>query len=87
MQNIDDPLNPLRELAMIISSRIQESCLLVKDIDDGDNRSTGDELVEDLMLDQVDSRFFLEFIESGLKEGFQLRRGIDRHAVGGVSIR
>jgi len=40
---------------MIISSRVPESfCLLLKDIDDGGNGFTGDELVEDLMLGQVD---------------------------------
>jgi hypothetical protein len=55
MEDIDDPLNPLHELAMIISSRDPESfCLHVKDVDDGGNRFTGHELVEDLMLDQVD---------------------------------
>ena len=55
MQDIDDPLNPFHKLVIIIPSRVPESFrLLVKDVDDGDNRFTGHELVEDLMLDQVD---------------------------------
>jgi len=55
MKDIDDPLNPLHELAMIISSRVPEGfCLLVQDVDDGDNRFAGHEFAEDLMLDQVD---------------------------------
>jgi hypothetical protein len=53
--------------------------LLLKDVDDGVGRLAIYELVDDLMLNQAGPRSLLEFVQGGLKEGFQLWRGIERH--------
>ena len=54
MQDVDSPLEPCHELA-IVSSKVTESLgFLLKDIDDGVGRLTIYEFVDDLMLEQVD---------------------------------
>ena len=60
---------------------MQRLGLLLKDIDNGFDSFTGDELVEDLMLDQVGPCSLLEFVQSRFKERSQLWGGIDRHVV------
>ena len=53
MQDINSPLEPCHELA-IVSSKVTESLgFLLKDIDDGVGRLAICEFVDDLMLGQV----------------------------------
>ena len=68
MQNINSPLEPCHELA-IVSSKVTESLgFLLKDIDDGIGRLANYEFVDDLMLEQVDPCSFFELPQRGFKE-------------------
>jgi len=69
MQDMNGPLDPLHEGGIVSLRGTQRLGLLLKDIDDGLDRSAGYKLVEDLMLEQVGPCSILEFIESGFKEG------------------
>jgi len=50
MQDLNGPLNPHHELSVISPKMTESLGLLVKDIEDGINRLTGSECVENLML-------------------------------------
>ena len=68
MQNINSPLEPCHELA-IVSSKVTESLgFLLKDIDDGIGRLANYEFDDDLMLEQVDPCSFFELPQRGFKE-------------------
>jgi hypothetical protein len=68
IQDIDGPLEPCHELA-VISSKVTESLgLLLKDIDDGVGRLGIYEFVDDLMLEQVGTCSFFELVQCGFKE-------------------
>ncbi len=72
MQDINSPLQPCHELA-IVSSKVTESLRLpLKDIDDGVGRFAIDKLVDYLMLKQVGPCSLLELIQGNFKECFQL---------------
>ena len=66
---MNGPLDPLHEGGIVSLRGTQRLGLLLKDIDDGLDRSAGYKLVEDLMLKQVGPCSILEFIESGFEEG------------------
>ena len=68
MQDINSPLEPYHELA-IVSSKVTE-CLsfLLKDIDDGVGRLAIYEFVDDLMLEQVGPCSFFELLQGAFKE-------------------
>ncbi len=68
MQDINSPLEPCHELA-IVSSKVTESLrFLLKDIDDGVGRLAVYEFVDDLMLEQVGPCSFFELVQRGFKE-------------------
>ena len=68
MQDIDSPLEPCHELA-IVSWKVTESLgFLLKDIDDGVGRFAIYEFVDDLMLEQVGPCSFFELFQRGFKE-------------------
>jgi len=79
VKDMNGALDPLHERAIISRRGTQMLGLLLKDIEDGLDRFAGQELVEDLMLNQVGPYSILEFIESCFKERPQLWRGVDRH--------
>jgi hypothetical protein len=82
IQDIDSPLEPCHELA-IVSSKVMESLgFLLKDIDDRVGRLAIYEFVDDLMLEQVGPCSFFELFEGGFKEWFEFWGGIDGHGVG-----
>ena len=66
---MNSPFDPLHEGGIVSLRGAQRLGLLLKDVDDGLDRSAGYKLVEDLMLEQVSPCSILEFIESGFKEG------------------
>ena len=67
MQDINSPLKPCHELA-IVSSEVTESLgFLLKDLDDGVGRLAICEFVDDLMLEQVGPRSFLEVVQRGFE--------------------
>jgi len=68
MQDVDSPLEPCHELA-IVSSKVTESLgFLLKDIDDGVGRLAIYDFFDDLMLEQIGSCSPLEFIQGSFKE-------------------
>ena len=68
IQDIDSPLEPYHELA-VISSKVTESLgFLLKDIDDGVGRLGIYEFVDDLMLAQVGTCSFFELVQCGFEE-------------------
>jgi hypothetical protein len=82
MQDINSPLEPCHELA-IVSSKVTESLrFLLKDIDDGVGRLANFEFVDDLMLEQVGPCSFFELFQRGFKERYEFWGGIDGHGVG-----
>jgi hypothetical protein len=85
MKDMNGPLDPLHERAIVSWRRTQGLGFLLKDIEDGLDRFAGHDLVEDLMLDQVGPRSTLEFIQSCFKERSQLWRGMDRHGNEGTA--
>jgi hypothetical protein len=68
MQDINSPLEPCHELA-IVSSKVTE-CLrfLLKDVDDGVSRLANCEFVDDLMLEQVGPCSLFELLQRVFKE-------------------
>jgi hypothetical protein len=81
MQDINSPLEPCHELA-IVPSKVTEMRFLLKDIDDGVGRLAIYEFVDDLMLEQVGPCLFFELLQGGFKEWFEVWGGIDGHGVG-----
>ena len=67
MQDIDSPLEPCHELA-IVSSKGTGMRFLLKNIDDGVGRLAIYEFVDDLMLEQVGPCSFFEFLQGDFKE-------------------
>ena len=53
MQDINSPLKPCHELAIVSSEVTEIQCFLLKDIDDGVGRLAICEFVDDLVLEQV----------------------------------
>src|SRR5712672_2837051 len=86
MKDMNGPLDPLHECAIVPERSTQRLGLLLKGIDDRIDGFTGYELGEDLMLDQVCPCSLLEFIQSRFKERSQLSRGLDRHGVESVCL-
>ena len=79
IQNIDSPLKPCHEPA-IVSSKVTESPgFLLKDIDDGVGRLAICEFVDDLMLEQVGPCSFFELFRGGFKKRFEFWGGVDGH--------
>jgi len=72
MKDSNGPLDPLHEHGIVSYRGTQRLGLLLKEIEDGLDRSTGYEPVEDLMLYQVSPCSLLEFVQSSLKEGSEL---------------
>jgi len=59
---MNGPVDPLHEGAIVSSRGTQRLGLLLKDIEDGLDRSASNEVVEDLMLYQVGPCSVLEFV-------------------------
>jgi hypothetical protein len=54
MQDINSPLEPCHELAIVPSKVTESLSFLLKDIDDGVDRLAIYDFIDDLMLEQVD---------------------------------
>jgi len=68
MQDINSPLEPCHELA-IVSSKVTESLSLpLKNINNGVGGFAIYEFIDDLMLEQVGSCSFFELVQRGFKE-------------------
>jgi hypothetical protein len=77
MQDINSPLEPCHELA-IVSSKVTESLRLpLKDVNDGVGGFAIVKLVDYLMLKQVGPCSLLELIQGSFKEYFELYGGIN----------
>ena len=71
MQDINGPLEPCHELA-IVSSKVTENLRLpLKKVNDGVGGFAIDKLVDYLMLKQVGPRSVLELIQGNFKECFE----------------
>jgi len=68
MQDINSPLEPCHELA-IVSSKVTESLRLpLKNANNGVGGLAIYESIDDLMLEQVGSNSFFELVQRGFKE-------------------
>jgi len=83
MQDLDSPLQPRHELAIVPSPGTKSLCLILKDIDHGINGFGICEPVDDLMAEQVGPCSLLEFVQGSFEEWFQLWRGTDGHGIDG----
>ena len=68
MQDINGPLDPCHEPAIVSSKVTKGLGFLLKDIDDGVGRLAIFEFVDDLMLEQVGPCSIFELLQGGFKE-------------------
>jgi hypothetical protein len=68
MQDLDSPLEPRHELAIVPSPSTKSLCLILKDIDHGINGIAIREAVDGLMAEQVGPCSLLEFVQGSFEE-------------------